>query len=138
VAAFNVTRQFGEKTKVLIDGQKGKFIVSSSSRWQSDNPDVIDIAQVINCQLDIRETKEEIKTKNNEGKSVSYNPPRYEFSYDFYVTIHVNSPYFNEIEVRLNNESAEYRGSAEYRRFEQQACDLQEALKPIQPAAQQE
>ena len=135
VSRFTASRQFGDSTKVMIDDRAGKFIVSSSSRWQADNPDVINISQIVNFQVDIREMKEEMMNKDSEGKSVSYNPPRYEFFYDFYVIFNVNSPYFNEIEVKLNNKSTGYRGSPEYREYERQAFDLENAIKQARQAA---
>ena len=132
VAQFNVSRQFGQYNKVLIDDNAGKFIVASSDRWKSENPDVMDISQITNFRIDIRETREEIKTQDGDGKSVSYSPPRYEYYYNFYVVISVNSPYFSEIEAKLNKNRTGYRGSPEYREFERQAYDLQEALKTRQ------
>jgi len=135
VARFSITRQFGQNTKVLIDDRAGKFIVTSSSRWQSENPDVMNIAQITSFKIDIREIKEEMKTQDSDGNSVSYSPPRYEYYYDFYVVINVNSPYFSEIEAKLNKNSTGYRGSPEYRDFERQVYDLQEALK-VRPGAQ--
>jgi len=140
VARFSMSRQFGQNTKVLIDDRAGKFIVTSSSRWQSENPDVIDIAQITNLRIDIRESREEMKTQDSDGNSVSYRPPRYEYYYNFYVVINVNSPYFSEIEAKLNKDKTGYRGSPEYRDFERQVYDLQEALKarpgvaPVSPA----
>jgi hypothetical protein len=139
VAKFNVSRQFGQSnswaSRVLIDDSAGKFIVTSSDRWKSENPDVIDVSQITNFTIDIRETREEIKTKDSDGNSVSYSPPRYEYYYYFYAVISVNSPYFSEIEAKLNKNRTGYRGSPEYREFERQAYELQEALKP-RPTAQ--
>ena len=43
--------------------------------------------------------------EDKDGKEVSYNPPRYEYSYDFYITIFVNNPYFNEMRFQLNSSS---------------------------------
>lgn len=40
-------------------------------------------------------------------KSVSYNPPRYKYSYDFYMIIRVNTRYFDEIKFKLNSSSVE-------------------------------
>ena len=34
-------------------------------------------------------------------------PPRYAYSYDFYIVINVNNPYFNEIRFQLNSESVD-------------------------------
>ena len=33
----------------------------------------------------------------------SFSPKRYAYSYDFYIVIHVNNPYFNEIRFKLNS-----------------------------------
>ena len=44
------------------------------------------------CNLDIDESSTELKRKDNDGKEVSYNPPRYEYSYDFYITILSTTP----------------------------------------------
>ena len=105
VAAFRVTRTLGMGTKVLLDEDAGRFIVSSSRRWQEDNPDVLDFSQVTGCNTDIRETRQEITLRDKDGNEKSYNPPRYEHDYDFWITIHVNHPYFDEIRFRLNSGS---------------------------------
>ena len=34
-------------------------------------------------------------------------PPRYAYSYDFYIVINVNNPYFNEIRFQLNSEAVD-------------------------------
>ena len=128
VEAFNVTRTLGDKTKVLLDEDAKKFIVTSSSRWKSDNPDVMAFSQVTGCNTEIREDKTELKTKDKEGKSISYSPPRYRYDYDFYVTVHVNSQWFNDIRFQLNRSSIEHRGSVEYRNFELQANEIKASL----------
>lgn len=107
VAAFNVTRTLGKGTKVMLDEDARKFIVTSSRRWQEDNPDVLDYSQVTGSLVDIEEDRTELKTKDKDGNEVSYSPPRYVHSYDFKMTIHVNNPYFNEIKFKLNNSSIE-------------------------------
>ncbi|NLC89749.1 MAG: DUF4428 domain-containing protein [Clostridiaceae bacterium] len=105
VAAFNVTRTLGTGTKVLLDEDAEKFIVSSAKRWQDGNPDVLNFSQVTGCLVDIDETRNEIMQTDSEGKEKSYTPPRYEHDYDFYITIHVNHPYFDQIRYRLNSSS---------------------------------
>ena len=55
--------------------------------------------------LDIDESRHELKHEDKEGNSVSYTPPRYEYSYDFYITIFVNNPYFNEMRFQVNSSS---------------------------------
>jgi hypothetical protein len=128
VERFNVTRTFGDRTKVLLDEDSAKFIVTSSGRWKAENPDVMKFSQVTGCQTEIRENRTELKRSDAQGNSVSYNPPRYDVDYDFYLTIHVNSPFFSEIEFKLNGSRIEERASVEFREFERQAGEIREAL----------
>ena len=87
VAAFHTTRTLGTNTKVLLDEDAGKFMVTRARDLQEANPDVLDFADVTGCNLDIDESRSELKREDKDGKEVSYNPPRYEYSYDFYITI---------------------------------------------------
>lgn len=103
VASFNVTKTLGSTTKILIDEDAQKFIVTSKDRWQEDNPDVIAFSQVTGCNLNTTENRTELYQKDKDGNNVSYDPPRYDFSYDFHIEININSPYFQSIEFRLND-----------------------------------
>lgn len=105
VAAFNATLSLGGNTKVLIDEDAGKFIVTRERKLMEENPDVLDFSMVTNVTLDIDEEKDEEKMQDKEGNEVSYKPPRYNFSYDFYLTIRVRHPYFDEIRFQLNDSS---------------------------------
>lgn len=111
VAAFHTTRTLGRSTKVLLDEDAGTFMVTSARDLTEANPDVIRYAQVTGCDLDIEECKTEEKreVKDSEGRTqrVSYNPPRYTYSYDFYMIIRVNHDYFDEIRFRLNSSTVE-------------------------------
>lgn len=137
VATFNVTRTLGGNTKVLLDEDAGKFIVTYSRKWQEDNPDVIDFTQVTGCEADIRENKTELKREGKDGFQESYNPPRYEYDYDFYVIIHVNSQWFDEIEFRVNTSTVDRRGSTEYREAEEQAKAIQKALTEVRESVRE-
>ena len=103
VAAFHTTRTLGTNKKVLFDEDAGLFMVTSARDLREANPDVLSFSDVTGCNLDIDETKHEVKRKDSEGKDVSYNPPRYEYGYDFYLTIFVNNPYFDEMRFQLNS-----------------------------------
>jgi len=105
VAAFHTTRSLGKHTKLLLDEDARKFMVTSAKDLAEANPDVLDYAQVTGCDLEINESRNELKQKDSEGKSVSYNPPRYEYSYDFYAVIRVNHPYFDQIRYSISNGS---------------------------------
>ncbi len=107
VALFNTTRSYGDNMKLLIDEGAGDFIVTRSNDLIKANPDVISISKVTGCEYSINENRTEDRHKDAEGRSVSYNPPRYFFSYDFEIKIRVNNPYFDEIKFELNSSSVD-------------------------------
>lgn len=107
VRSFHTTRTLGRNMKVLIDEDAKKFMVTSAGNLENANPDVLDFSQVTGCDLDVQEHKNEEKRKDKDGNMVSYNPPRYKYSYDFYMKIYVNHPYFNEISFKINSSAVE-------------------------------
>ena len=112
VAQLHVTRSLGERTKLLIDEDAGKFVVTSARSLTEANPDVLDFSMVTGADLDIDEDRDEAQAKDAQNHYVSYDPPRYNYSYDFYVVIQVNHPWFNEIRFRLNPSSVTTTASA--------------------------
>lgn len=131
VERFNVTRTLGCDTKVLLDEDAAKFIVSRSSRWRSENPDVMTYNQVTGCDIEVRENRTEIRRELPDGKHESYDPPRYDVDYNIYLTIHVNAPYFDDISFRVNSSTIEEQFSVEYNEAKRQADDIREALLSI-------
>lgn len=107
VAAFRTTRTLGEHTKVLLDEDAGLFMVTAAKNLEEANPDVLSFSDVTGCKLDIDERKTEIEYRDNEGERHSFNPRRYAYSYDFYIVINVNNPYFREIRYKLNSRSVD-------------------------------
>ena len=107
VAAFRTTRTLGERTKVLLDEDAGLFMVTAARNLEDANPDVLSFSDVTGCKLDIDESKTEIEYKDKEGNRQSFSPRRYAYSYDFYIVINVNNPYFNEIRFQLNSSSVD-------------------------------
>ena len=105
VAAFNPTAVYGYNLKVYIDTAAGKFCVARGNDWRNTNPDIIDLSQVTGASVDIRENRHELKTEGEDGRMVSYDPPEYEYSYDFHLNIQVNSPWFNQIHVDLTDDN---------------------------------
>ncbi|MBQ6430563.1 MAG: DUF4428 domain-containing protein [Oscillospiraceae bacterium] len=139
VADFHLTRTLGDSTKVLLDEDAGNFIVTSASKWQDTNPDVIALSQVTGCRLDIDEDRDELYREGKDGQRISYVPPRYRYSYDFFITINVNSPYFNEIRFRMNRSSVSMETGGgllggttskpvDYREYERMGNDIVKAL----------
>lgn len=148
VAAFHTTRTLGMDTKVLLDEDAGKFMVTSARNLAEANPDVMDFADVTGCELDIDENKSEIMREDKDGKRVSYAPKRYEYSYDFYIQIAVNNPFFDEIRFRLNPSTIEMQGgtggfnvganNVEYQKYKAMGEEIREALLQIREEVREE
>ena len=104
-ATFRPTRTIGEHYKLFIDDNNRKFTVSKSSNFAEDNPDILDFSQAAGIDLRIDENRRELK-RTVDGKQVSYNPPKYEYSYTFKATIFVSgNPYFDDMEFSISNGS---------------------------------
>lgn len=67
-----------------------------------ENRLILNYSQLTGSHLDIDEGRRELRRTDKDGKQVSYDPPRYEYSYNFDFTITVNTPYFDEMSFRLN------------------------------------
>ena len=137
VDAFAPTRTLGTETKVYIDEDDQKVIVTRFSDWRSNNPDVFDYTQITGCKYDVDERRSEITYTDDEGKKKSYDPPRYEYEYYFYITIDINHPYVSRIRFKLNQNTIERRGSVEYISCENQAKEICEALTQVREGVRQ-
>ena len=107
VAAFRCSRTLGESSLVCIDDEKGQFLIRRGGESLGNNPDVLALDDVQDCRVDIEESKREEKHLNEEKKQVSFEPPRFTYSYGFYVEISVNHPYFDDMRFRVNRSSVE-------------------------------
>lgn len=136
LSAVHPTNVIGGNTKVYIDEAAGKFFVTRSRNWREENPDVIDFSQVIDVRTDVTEHRTEEYHNDREGHRVSFNPPRYRYTYEFETTILVDSPYFNEIRFELTEQRPENQRSQEYRYYEQLADGLRAALMPAAGVSQ--
>ena len=136
LADFHPDVTFGRMRKVYVDRAGAKFIVTTATNWRDENPDLISFSQVTGVDTDIRENKKEIYYKDDEGKSKSYNPRRYEYDYEFNVTILVDSPWFDKIELELssgNRPDSPY--TSLYRQYEEQMHTLYDILNGSQRQA---
>ncbi|MBE6900750.1 MAG: DUF4428 domain-containing protein [Ruminococcaceae bacterium] len=148
VAEFKTTRTFGENTKILLDEDARKFMVTSARNLLEANPDVLDFSDVTGCRIDIEEDRNEEKRTNDAGEEISYVPPKYTYSYDFEVIINVRNPYFDEISFRLNGSSVEIevRGSItprpenniQYREYKQMGDEIKKALTEVREQVREE
>ena len=130
LAAFVPTLVLGHNTKIYIDEEKKQMAVSSRSNWRELNTDVIPLSLVQNCEIDVREHKEEIYTKDKDGKRVSYNPRQYKHEYEFRVNITCDSPYYPEISFELTDDRPVNPMVIAYKVYEQEGKAIQNALCP--------
>ena len=101
--AFQITRSIGKGTRLLLDENHRKLTVTSATDLDADNPDILDYSQVTGCTLDLDERQEELKQKDAQGNSVSYRPPRYEYSYYLKATVFVDHPYFDQMSFPVSS-----------------------------------
>lgn len=105
VDAFHTTRTLGSGTRVYLDEDARRFMVTSARDLKEANPDVLEGRCITDCRLDVSEHKRELRHADKDGRQVSYVPARYEYSYDFYVVLQVNHPYIDEIRFKTNPSS---------------------------------
>ena len=53
---------------MLLDEDAGKFMVTRARNLVEANPDVLDFADVTGCNLDIDESRTELKREDKEGR----------------------------------------------------------------------
>ena len=129
LADFSPSLTFDGSKKVYIDPIGERFIVTGVSNWRSVNPDLIAFSQVLGVNTDIKENKEEIYYKDSEGNEKSYDPPRYACDYEFDITIRVDSPWFDEIELELSDGNRpDSRYTDLYREYERRMHELKDIL----------
>lgn len=128
VAKLRPSVNFGDYYKVYIDEAQALFIVTCYSDWRDNNPDVLKLKDVIAVNLDIDEDRDELYDKDAEGNRISYNPPRYEYAYNFNIDIEVIHPYIQHIKFKLNNKKIDSKFSDDYRNYQVEADKLSKAL----------
>ena len=102
VQMFQITRDFkGSNAHVFIDDQHGWFTIASRISVEN-NPDILELSQITSCRLDVEQERTEEFYEDKEGNEQSYDPPRYNYSYDYKIEIGVRAPWFNEMRISLN------------------------------------
>lgn len=125
---FHPTKVYGNNMKIYVDEEQKKFIVTRAKDWHKDNPDIINMDRVVDVKVDVQEHADEIYWKDKEGKEQSYNPKRYDFEYEFKISLSVDHPYFSEIEFELSDERPKSPYAFEYHQLEKQAYEIIQAF----------
>ena len=92
------------------DGIPYRFCVSQSEDYVKENADLVLFENVEEVIIDIEDQRCEVYEKDGENE-VSYEPPRYDYSYEFRVSLLIkNTPWFDNIHFQLNRENPEIFG----------------------------
>ena len=108
VADFAKSREIGEMMKVILDEDAGTFMVTEAEdedELAEESPDVISFDDVTECNLYVDDEKEEIFWIDDEGNDVSYDPKRYDYSFEFRMEILLDHPFIDAIEFQLNEDT---------------------------------
>ena len=133
VKKFNVTHVVGNGgTTLYLDVNTERMIITSNGNWRQYNPDIVSFSQIVDYDLKINESKTEIRKKNEDGQLESYNPKRYDYSYNFYITVNVNASFYNTISIKVNGSSIDgYDNDAYEDAFlaSQEICEVLDIIK---------
>ena len=131
VKAFRATRDLaGDSYHVYIDDNQRQFAVSTGMTTDI-NPDIVDLTQIVSCRVEIEEDKDEQKYKDKDGNMQSFIPPRYSYSYDYWIRISVNSPWFDDMDFKLNTFSVKDEDRRRMMEMENLASQIVTALTGV-------
>lgn len=109
---FKPSRTLGDDAKMHVMYQGSLplcFVVAKTNNYMEENADIIAFNNVVSCTLDVRDSRTELKYTNSKNERVSYNPPRYEYRYEFYVVLGIqNMRYIDEIRFKLNSRTVKF------------------------------
>lgn len=100
---FHPDRSFGTGEKIWLDLNAKQLIVTGAENFREENPDIIAASQILSWEKEIKEHEEEIFFTASDGNKKSYDPPRCRHTYKFRIILKIDSPWFDEISVDLNN-----------------------------------
>ena len=103
LSTFSPDEVYGESyAKLYVDNKSRQFTVTSAkpNEFNEKNPDLLSFDDVLSCEHKVTENRRE-KKKTVDGKSVSYDPPRYEYSYNFNIALNVRHQFFDDMSFAL-------------------------------------
>lgn len=114
---------FGEMGCILIDEQAKKFTVFADTSTRAFGnqrkvtsiddvldlrPDILSFDMVKDIEIDIQEMSHEEK-QTVDGQSVSYDPPRFRYDYNFTLRMDIDHPYVKRAYFPLNKEAVKIK-----------------------------
>ena len=130
LGAFNPDEEFGASDKICVDTAAKKFVYARNGDWKEPAADVIDFAQVTGVDTDEEEEMMYFDYEDEETGETSTSEIRV---VHFHVNIHVDSPYFDTIEVCLSEGEAptpdgDDEDTAKFNEFKRQMNRIRELL----------
>ena len=130
VMDFCITRQINTRNyNVFIDDNKGNFTVARKLDV-NENPDIVPLSAVVQCRVDVERQQNEETYTTKDGETVSYQPPVYKYEFDYTMRIKVKTPWFDDMDFRLNTFSISSDNRGELMEVEQTAYQIIAALTP--------
>ena len=136
VETFETSREYeGSFSHLFIDRKHGWFAIGHDVKDVEENVDIIELSEITNVYLDIDESREEERYRGEDGEYHSYNPRHYNYSYNYYLRIQVNSPWFENLYIKLNTFEVKERERSQMRNYERMADQIIDELqKPVAAA----
>ena len=130
VMDFCITRQINSRNyNVFIDDNKGNFTVARKLDV-NENPDIVPLSAVVQCRVDVERQQNEETYTTKDGETVSYQPPVYKYEFDYTMRIKVKTPWFDDMDFRLNTFSISSDNRGELMEVEQTGHQIIAALTP--------
>ena len=137
VMDFCITRQINTRNyNVFIDDNKGNFTVARKLDV-NENPDIVPLSAVVQCRIDVERQQNEETYTTKDGETVSYQPPVYKYEFDYTMRIKVKTPWFDDMDFRLNTFSISSDNRGELMEVEQTGHQIIAALTPNAAGMQQ-
>ncbi len=128
LAGFNPTKIIGKRYKFFIDEGKKQFVVTSSSNWRNNNPDLINFSDVRDIKITVDEDRDEVYDEDENGKKISYDPPKYEYEYRFDADVDVDNKFFDDMKFELTSDRPDSPDSEAYAEYVAMADDIMRTI----------
>ena len=102
----------------------------------NENPDIVPLSAIVQCRVDVDQQQHE-ETYTKDGENVSYQPPVYKYEFDYTMRIKVKTPWFDDMDFRLNTFSISSDNRSELMEVEQTGHQIIAALTPNAVGMQQ-
>ena len=104
LSEFHPTVRLWRNPTLYMDDVRQQFAVSDAlmKAFPTENPDILEYRQILKCDMEIEESRTELKKFSPGLGKISYRPKRYNYRFHIWVRILVSHPFFHEMRFRLN------------------------------------